>query len=201
MKKIICLLVAGVMALMLAGCGGDAAVEELDKNDTEKAEAKTASVSSKEEKPEKEANEEDIWTYYNDAKWSDDYNGLKMEIQKAVVTDKAPTMEDENAETSAVGVKFKMENTTDGKFTFYPDQAVLVTSTGEQIDMPDMWVSDSIGGEIDKGVIKEGNIIWYLERGHAEEIEWIKMEFGGHQGGDDDFNSERKEYEIELQLK
>jgi ABC-type glycerol-3-phosphate transport system substrate-binding protein len=94
MKKIICLLVAGAMALMLAGCGGDAAVEELDKNDTEKAEAKTVNASSKEEKPEKEAKEKDIWTYYNDAKWSDDYNGLKMEIQKAVVTDKAPTMED-----------------------------------------------------------------------------------------------------------
>ncbi|WRP07307.1 hypothetical protein U9J35_03830 [Rossellomorea aquimaris] len=67
--------------------------------------------------------------------------------------------------------------------------------------MPDMWVSDSTGGEIDKGVIKEGNIIWYLERGHAEKIEWIKMEFGGHQGGDDDYDAERKEYEIELQLK
>ncbi|MGM0852565.1 MAG: lipoprotein [Bacillota bacterium] len=201
MKKIICILFAGAMALMLAGCGGDAAVEELDKNDTEKAEAKTAIASSKEEKPEKEAKEEDIWTYYNDAKWSDDYSGLKMEIQKAVVTDKAPTMEDENAETSAVGVKFKMENTTDGKFTLYPDQAVLVTSTGEQIDMPDMWVSDNIGGEIDKGVIKEGNIIWYLERGHAEDIEWIKMEFSGHQGAEDDFEAEMKEYEIELQLK
>jgi hypothetical protein len=67
--------------------------------------------------------------------------------------------------------------------------------------MPDMWVSDSIGGEIDKGVIKEGNIIWYLERGHAEDIEWIKMEFSGHQGAEDDFEAEMKEYEIELQLK
>lgn len=201
MKKIMCLLFAGALSLMLAGCGGDAAVEELDKNDTEKAEAKTTSDSAKEEKPEKKAQEDDIWTYYNDATWSDDYNGLKMEIQKAVVTDKAPTMEDETAETSAVGVKFKMENTTDGKFTFYPDQAVLVTSTGEQIDMPDMWVSDSIGGEIDKGVIKEGNIIWYLERGHAEDIEWIKLEFSGHQGAEDDFEAEMKEYEIELQLK
>ncbi|MGD6957289.1 hypothetical protein ACQCWA_03975 [Rossellomorea aquimaris] len=201
MKKLVYLLSTGALALMLTGCGGDAAVEELDKNDTEKAEARTASDSGKEEKPEEKAKEDDIWTYYNDATWSDDYNGLKMEIQKAVVTDKAPTMEDESAETSAVGVKFKMENTTDGKFTFYPDQAVLVTSTGEQIDMPDMWVSDSIGGEIDKGVIKEGNIIWYLERGHAEDIEWIKMEFSGHQGAEDDFEAEMKEYEIELKLK
>ncbi|MGR3764069.1 hypothetical protein [Rossellomorea sp. NS-SX7] len=202
MKKIVYVLVAGVMVLMLAACGSDSAVEELDQNDTEKAEAKTGSDADKEEKPpEEEAKDEDIWTYYNDAKWSDDYNGLKMEIQKAVVSDKAPTMEDENANASAVGVKFRMENTTDGKFTFYPDQAVLVTSTGEQIDMPDMWVSDNIGGEIDKGVIKEGNIIWYLERGHAGDIEWIKLEFSGHQGPEDDFESEMKEYEIELKLK
>ncbi|MCC5803522.1 hypothetical protein [Rossellomorea vietnamensis] len=198
MKKM-SFLFAGALVMMLAGCGGDAAVEELDKNDTQKAEAKTTDAS--EEKTEKKAQEEDIWTYYNDAAWSDDYNGLKMEIQKVVVSDKAPTMEDENAKASAVGVKFKMENTTEDKFTFYPDQAVLVTSTGEQIDMPDMWVSDSIGGEIDKGVIKEGNIIWYLERGHAQDIEWIKMEFNGHQGAEDDFENETKEYEIELPLK
>ena len=201
MKKLIYVLFASALALMLAGCSDDAAVEELDKNDTEKSEAKTGSDSSAKDNSKEETKEEDIWTYYNDVNWSDDYNGLKMEIQKVVVTDKAPTAEDENAETSAVGLKFKMENTTDGKFTFYPDQAVLVTSTGEQIDMPDMWASDSLGGEIDKAVIKEGNIIWYLERGHAEDIEWIKLEFNGHQGDEDNFDTEMKEYEIELKLK
>ncbi len=201
MKKFVYLLLAGAMSIMLVGCGTDGAVKELEKNDTEKAQAKTSSDSSKEKSSKEEAKEDDIWTYYENAKWSDDYNGLKMEIQKAVVTNKAPTMDDENANASAVGVKFKMENTTDGKFTFYPDQAVLVTSTGEQIEMPDMWVSDNIGGEIDKGVIKEGNIIWYLERGKADEIEWIKLEFSGHQGPEDDFESETKDYEIELKLK
>ena len=201
MKKFVYFLLTGAMSIMLVGCGTDGAVKELEKNDTEKAQAKTSSDSSKGKSSKKEAKEDDIWTYYENAKWSDDYNGLKMEIQKAVVTNKAPTMDDENANASAVGVKFKMENTTDGKFTFYPDQAVLVTSTGEQIEMPDMWVSDNIGGEIDKGVIKEGNIIWYLERGKADEIEWIKLEFSGHQGPEDDFESETKDYEIELKLK
>src|ERR1700730_17669065 len=28
----------------------------------------------------------DIWTYYNNAKWSDNYNGLKMNIEKVFVT-------------------------------------------------------------------------------------------------------------------
>lgn len=197
------LLVLGIAILLFAltGCAADKATEELDKNDKEKAEAKVGDEATKKEDKPEEKKEEDIWTYYDNAKWSDNYNGLVMEIQKAVVSDKAPTPEDENAKTSAVGIKFKMENTTQDKFTFYPDQAVLVTSTGEQIDMPDMFVSDSIGGEIDKGVIKEGNIVWYLERGQAEQIEWIKVSFSGHQGAEDNFDNELKEYEIELQLK
>jgi predicted small lipoprotein YifL len=200
MKKLLVSMTA-VLLLALAGCGADKATEELEKNDKEKAEAKVGDEAAKQEEKPAENKSEDIWTYYDNAKWSDNYNGLAMEIQKAVVSDIAPTLEDENAKTSAVGVKFKMENTTDGKFTFYPDQAVLVTSTGEQIDMPDMFVSDSIGGEIDKGVIKEGNIIWYLERGHAADIEWIKLSFSGHQGDEDNFEAEIKEYEIELKLK
>lgn len=204
MKKLFLSLVTGFALLVLTACGADSATDELEKNDKQKSEAKVgadstpASVDEAEKEPEKEA---DIWTYYDNAKWSDNYNGLAMEIQKVVVTDVAPKPEDENAKTSAVGVKFKMENTTDGKFTFYPDQAVLVTSTGEQIDMPDMFVSDHIGGEIDKGVIKEGNIIWYLERGNAEAIEWIKLSFSGRQGAEDQFDAEIKEYEIELKLK
>lgn len=202
MKKLLSLLFVGLFLLVVTACGADSATEELDKNDNNKAEAKTGEdATPSEDKSSDEKKEEDVWTYYDNAKWSDNYNGLKLEIQKAVVTDKAPTVEDENANASAVGVKFKMENTTEDKFTFYPDQAVLVTSTGEQIDMPDMWVSDHIGGEIDKGVIKEGNIIWYLERGKAEEIEWIKLSFSGHQGAEDNFEAETKEYEVELQLK
>jgi hypothetical protein len=204
MKKM--LMGFGVVFLMvlLAACGADSAKEELDKNDSNKAVAKTGDEASKakeDQGSEEKEKSEDIWTYYDNAKWSDNYNGLKLEVQKVVVSDIAPTMEDENAKASAVGVKFRMENTTEGKFTFYPDQAVLVTSTGEQIDMPDMFVSDDLGGEIDKGVIKEGNIIWYLERGNAESIEWIKMSFTGHQGDDENFEAESKEYEFEIKLK
>lgn len=204
MKKLLILL----LAVFLVACGSNAATDELKEKDTDKAEAKTgdnATPASKDAEDEEEApaddSSEDIWTYYDDATWSDDFNGLKFEILKVVVTDKAPTMEDETATESAVGVKFRFENTTEGKFTTYPDQAVLVTSTGEQIEMPDMWVSDHLGGEIDKGVIKEGNVIWYLERGQAEAIEWIKLSWDAHVGGDTDWDGERKEYEIELQLK
>ncbi|MGP4070157.1 hypothetical protein [Halobacillus sp. B29] len=206
MKKLVVFLGIGAVSLMVA-CGTDEASKELEANDTEKAEAKTeeaqASDSSSSEDSTSEGDKskkDDIWTYYEDANWSDDFKGLKSEIQKVVVTEEAPTMEDENAKESAVGVKFKMENTTDHKFTTYPDQATLVTSTGEQVEA-DMFMSDSLGGEIDKGVIKEGNIIWYLERGEAKSIEWIKMEWDARNGSEDELSDDRKDYEVELQLK
>lgn len=200
-----------VIAVVLTACGNSELTNELDRNDSNKATAKVESSSpsasaSESQKPpepspsESSNNEKDIWTYYEEAKWSDDFNGLKSEIQKVVVTDKAPTMEEQDKyDHSAVGVKFRLENTTEGIFTTYPDQAELITSTGEQIEDPDMWVSDHLGGEIEEGVIKEGNIIWYLTRGHAEDIEWIKMKWYAVQG--DSFDGERKEYSVKLQLK
>jgi hypothetical protein len=128
---------------------------------------------------------QDPWTYYNDAKWSDTYNGLDFVVEKVAVSDTMPKLPDDQttADTSSVvGVKFKMVNSTDKPFSFYPDQAKLVTSTGEQIDMPDLWNTTHLGGEIDGGVTKEGDIVWLLQRGHAEDIQWITMSFTGYTG-------------------
>jgi len=155
-SKFIKLLTPLALILLLAACAEDEAKKELDSNDTEKAEAKVGVETTEVEEVEEKEEPSEIWTYYDNAKWSEDFAGLKTEIQKVVVTDIAPTVEDENAKASAVGVKFLIENTTDHMFTTYPDQAILITSTGEQIDMPDMWISDHIGGDIHEGVIKEG---------------------------------------------
>jgi hypothetical protein len=203
-KKIKKLLMIPLFLLLLAACND---VDTIQQSEDEKAKAKVGENASKEstneDKQQNEKKKEDIWTYYENATWSDNFKGLKTTIQKVVVSDKAPGYDEEGNEitTSAVGVKFQIENTTDGKFTTYPDQAVLVTSTGEQIDMPDMLVSDPLGGEIDKGVIKEGDVIWYLQRGNAEKIEWIKLKWTAHVGGEDELDGEMKEYEVELKLK
>lgn len=205
MNRISLLFMAALLSLFLVACGG------VDEIDSEKADAKVSEeatpASSDSEKEEvEEADEEDpddIWTYYNDANWEGDFNGLRTEIQKVVVTEKAPTLEDENAEESAVGVKFLVENTTEHKFDTYPDQATLVTSTGEQVEA-DMLLSDNIGGTIDKGVIKEGDVIFYLERGEAEAIEWIKLEWNTTDlklEEDGDYENSFHTDEVELQLK
>ena len=105
--------------------------------------------------------------------------------------------------SSAVGVKMKIENTTADKiYTTYPDQATLVTSTGEQVEA-DMWLSDNLGGEIHEGVIKEGNIIFYLERGKAEEIDWIKLTWSNsYEDPDGNYDNDLyDDQEVKLELK
>lgn len=57
----------------------------------------------------------------------------------------------------------------------WPDQARLVTSTGEQIDMPDMLNSDHIGGESKGGVTKEGDVVWKLKNHNSSDIKWVRM--------------------------
>lgn len=201
MNKLNIAILTILVTVVLSACGDFEATTELEKNDTEKAEAKVGKEEPAASEVETKEQSEDIWTYYNDATWSEDFNGLKTTIQKVVVTDKAPTVEDESAEVSAVGVKFSIENTSDHVFTTYPDQAILVTSTGEQIDMPDMWISDSLGGDIHEGVIKEGNVIWYLERGEVAAIEWIKLEWTSEDTGIEDFELAYKTHTVELKLK
>ena len=204
MKKTLSILGTLLLSLgILTACGGNEATKELEENDTEKSEAKVNSSDS--ENKEEATKEEDIWTYYEDADWEGTWEGLKFTIQKAVVSDKAPMLDDNGKEvtSSAVGVKMKIENTTADKiYTTYPDQATLVTSTGEQVEA-DMWLSDNLGGEIHEGVIKEGNIIFYLERGKAEEIDWIKLTWSNsYEDPDGNYDNDLyDDQEVKLELK
>lgn len=200
------------MLILASGCGASApAAKQADAkpaNSTaeKKADATAGSTKSAATPAQQTVDKpkDDIWTYYNDAKWIDDFNGLKSEVEKVVVTDKGPKVQDgqivDGQFVSYVGVKFKLTNTTKDKFTAYPDQARLVTSTGEQIEDPDMNGTDHIGGEIDEGVTKEGNIVWKLKKGHATDIQWVKLTWDTHPGGEDKLDS-RKKYEIKIQLK
>lgn len=204
MKKTLSVMGTLLLSLgILTACGGNEATKELEENDTEKSEAKVNSSDS--ENKEEATKEEDIWTYYEDADWEGTWEGLKFTIQKAVVSDKAPMLDDNGKKvtSSAVGVKMKIENTTADKiYTTYPDQATLVTSTGEQVEA-DMWLSDNLGGEIHEGVIKEGNIIFYLERGKAEEIDWIKLTWSNsYEDPDGNYDNDLyDDQEVKLELK
>ncbi|GIN60112.1 hypothetical protein J27TS8_01050 [Robertmurraya siralis] len=201
MKKVIASFLVLLLIGFLAACGND--VDNIQQSEDEKTKAKTENTDDNSQ--EEQAKEEDIWTYYEDATWEGTWEGLKFNIQKVVVSDEAPGLDDDGNEitTSAVGVKMVVENTTTDKvYNTYPDQATLVTSTGEQVDA-DMIYSDHLGGEIHEGVIKEGDIIFYLDRGEAESIEWIKLTWSSDYS-DPDGNYENDKYEeteVKLDLK
>lgn len=142
---------------------------------------------------------DDVWTYYEDATWKDDYKGFKSKIKKVAISDKAPAADGSDEEQSAVGVQMKLNNTTKDKFTTYPDQAELVTSTGEQLDA-EMFLSDKLGGEYDEGVKKHGGVYWYLKDGKAKDIKWIKLKWNIHKGAEDEIESPDKDYEVKLKL-
>jgi hypothetical protein len=165
----------------------------------------TSTPASKSNSTSASTNSSDIWTYYNNAQWSGNYNGLKMQIEKVVVSDKGPHVENGQVVSgkydSYVGIKFKMTNTTQKTMTAYPDQARLVTSTGEQIDTPDLMGTDNIGGEIEGGVTKEGNIVWLLQRGHAADIKWVRVEWDVHLGTEDQISASPQHMSVTLKLK
>ncbi|OMF09541.1 hypothetical protein BK129_01410 [Paenibacillus amylolyticus] len=213
MKKALLLLSALMLTAALTACGSDktaikddnpaqAKVEETTAPAAETAKAEEPAAEPVVEKAKEEAPApDDIWTYYDNATWSDDFNGVKSSIEKVVVTDQAPKDYDEsNLTASAVGIKFKIENTTDKLWTTYPDQAELITSTGEQLQA-DLFVSDDLGGEIEEGVIKEGNVIWFLERGHASDVKWVKVKWYVTEGDGFSMDAKREEYSVKLELK
>jgi hypothetical protein len=163
---------------------------------SEPASSQSASQAVAEPAPSEEA-PADIWTRY-ESTWEDDFGGLKTRIDRVGVTDTAPDEEKGTNDASYVGVRFYLENTTTELFTTYPDQATLVTSTGEQIDSPDFFNGDGdVGGEIDEGVIKEGTVMWKLQRGHALDIKWIKLKWRAYKG---DSYSGGRDYEVKLNL-
>ncbi|MET3943180.1 uncharacterized lipoprotein YehR (DUF1307 family) [Paenibacillus sp. PvP094] len=208
--KLATLAIAAIV--VLSGCGSEktaikddnpaqAKVEETAAPKVEPAAAEATETEEPAAEEVEATNPDDIWTYYDNATWSDDFNGVKSSIETVVVTDKAPKDYNENDLTaSAVGVKFKIENTTDKLWTTYPDQAELITSTGEQLQA-DMMVSDHLGGEIEEGVIKEGNVIWFLDRGHAADVKWVKIKWYVTEGDGFSMDAKRQEYSVKLELK
>nr|WP_158330056.1 hypothetical protein [Brevibacillus laterosporus] len=135
--------------------------------------------------------------YYKGANWEDNYDGLITKVERIALADSVQI--DNETTADIVNAKFILTNTTQNKFTTYPDQARLVTSTGEQIEMPIYWTK-AIGGEIDKGVTKESVVYWKLDRGNVDKLEWVKLKWATRKGPANKHDSPEKEYEIEIKV-
>lgn len=195
MKKELSVLVAtAVLTMGLTACGSteDAAKKEEPKA-TESKEAKTEKKDTATEK--KEASKETAATSEKETRKSE-YGTLtvlkknenlviaetsgpfKLELNKAQVAkmEVSPNYKQlfkDKDKVTVVTVAMKIENTTDDTNSYYPDQAVLVTNDGEQVEAS-TFISDHLGGEYIGKVKKQGNVIFLLD-GEPEKISHLKL--------------------------
>ena len=220
MKKILFLLFTA-MILLLAACGNDTtgssdassndtndAAEE--KEDNTESEDKKGETMTSEENESKEAKVGDVVTNEaGDSKLvsrTDDIGTfesgpIKLTIEKAngvsmaVSDDYIDFFETDQLEY--IQVDMSVENTSDENITFYASQAVMTTSTGEQLES-DMIMSDHIDGEYIGAVKKSGSSFYILENSNAEDVESIRLIFSA--ASDENYDDVGEKIDIEIEL-
>ncbi|KAA0548527.1 hypothetical protein FZW96_08115 [Bacillus sp. BGMRC 2118] len=142
----------------------------------------------------------DGWMHYDQAQWSNDFNGLETNIEEVVMSNHAKFLYEDGteAEKPAIGVVFQLQNTTDRAFRFHTP--TLLTNTGESINWA-VDVSDNLSGEIQGGETKEALLVWYLEESNIDQIESIKLFWTVYDGEFADTDKVTEKYEVELELK
>lgn len=189
MKKI---LFVSLFVLFLAACGGEAeeSGSEADASETateETSASESTETMTEEENENKEASVGD--TIKNESgettlvSRTDDVGTFEtgpivLNIKKVngasakFNSETAEILGSENVEYIQVDVE--VENTSEENVTFYPSQATLTTSTGEQLE-PDMLMSEHIDGEFIGAVKKSGTNIYILENSKAEDVESVRL--------------------------
>lgn len=121
-----------------------------------------------------------------------------IQISKlTATTDDMASMLDieKDKEVALVVVNVTTENTSEDDITFYMDQAVLVSSTKEQVE-PNMLLSDYLGGDYLGQVVKSGSLMYILPNSNAEDITSITLRVSAPM--DADWNSLSEDISIEL---
>ncbi|WDH75177.1 hypothetical protein PTI97_10150 [Exiguobacterium marinum] len=121
----------------------------------------------------------------------------KVQTMRLQVASDFRSVFDDKKEVTLVSFSVVAENTSDDTVTFYPDQARLVTNTGEQVDAAFL-LSDDVGGEFLGKVRKEGGVHFQVESMPAELTEVRFVVEGPY---NDQFNKiaeDRYEYTIDV---
>ncbi|KRG12988.1 hypothetical protein [Lederbergia galactosidilytica] len=104
---------------------------------------------------------------------------VKLHIDSLTVIDIEPDEDnkeylfDGKDKVKAVIIDMQVENTSDDDIEFYPNQSILVTDTGEQVES-DMLLMGEAGGEFFGKVKKEGQT-WWILKDSEKDIKTIKM--------------------------
>lgn len=104
---------------------------------------------------------------------------------------------DDKKEVTIVSFNVIVENTSDDTISFYPNQARLVTNTGEQVNA-DIVISEDVGGEFLGKVKKEGGVLFYVDSMPSELTEVRFVVEGPYNEQFTKIEEERYEYKIDV---
>jgi len=200
MKKLLTLMVLGLLSIALVACGSDATdisgEEEKPKEettDTGSTEEKEAEAPKEEEpKEEESSSDEDVQeddqlkainTYTNKELGIEGTSGpLNYTISGIQLKKIEPKTEEAAAlfeaevgdEVHGFTIKMSGENTSEEDMEFYLSQATVVTNTKEQLE-PDMLLSEYIEGEYLGQVQHEGYNFYILKKSTVDELQSIEV--------------------------
>lgn len=101
----------------------------------------------------------------------------KVQTSRLTVAEAYRDSFDGQEEVTVVAMNMLSENTVDETMSFHPNQATLVTNTGEQVSSH-LWFSDDVGGEFLGKVKKEGNVLFFV-KAKPEELTDLKVVIDG----------------------
>ena len=106
------------------------------------------------------------------------FGDVNLYINRLHVLDIEPTEDsksffNDQDKIRAVAIDMKVENTSDKDISFYPENSIIVTDTGEQIES-EIFTTDEIGGDFFGKVTKEGQV-WYFIKDMQNDVKNIKI--------------------------
>lgn len=140
-----------------------------------------------------------VTEYYNknDLSIKEETGPIQFEITGVNVADIEPSEEYSfifnNAENAHIVIlTLNAKNTTKDEVWFGADYPVLVTDTGEQVDVTAHEVSKEIGGDFKGEVSKNGRVLFFLEK-DIKDIKKITLHFDAPvDKGDNELGDKRK---------
>ena len=150
------------------------AVEETESADAEAEEIETAEESTEGMENIKEVTIEETI----------DIENIKLTIHKAQINridvneDLAIFLDDHEVgdKVDNLVIEYTLENTTEAPRTFYLDQSVIVTSTGQQIE-PDLIFAEGIETNMLGAISSTGTVPYIMDEGAGDDIEWVDVNF------------------------
>lgn len=191
---------------LLVGCGE---ADELKTTSTDTEEVVAAETEEQTAEPEEEADVQEselgsnqIYMKNKALDISETIGSIQFAIDK-VQTSRLSVeaayrdMFDGKEAVTVVAMNVSVENTIDDTVNFHPNQATLVTNTGEQVTA-DLWYSEDVGGEFLGKVRKEGNVLFFVETMPEELTEVRFIVDGPFDANYEQIAEDRYEYKIDV---